>query len=311
MADTTGSDELKLQAMMADTTGSTVTRTPAIRRALRTAGVLVIGAGAVLGGDLFGLRETLLGAATPPPRPVAVSAFSSIGPSGKAEVTVLRSQPWWQGVEQLHGVTGATKASFTINRSAAQWRANWSCQRGRLTVGLAGRATPLIDAACPGSGSALATGLGATQLSVRADGSWKLGVDQQVDVPLVEPPPAAIAAPGTSRVSLGSFYRIDQTGTGRFSIYRLASGKYLLRLTGFYVTPNVDLEIRLSPLKEPRSTREYLSTPAVLVAPLNITAGSLNFVVPGTVDPRRYRSLVIWCPLINSAYAAARLTTAS
>jgi hypothetical protein len=33
----------------------------------------------------------------------------------------------------------------------------------------------------------------------------------------------------------------------------------------------------------------------------------MNFLVPAGVDPSRYRSVVIWCPLITSAYAAATL----
>ena len=149
---------------------------------------------------------------------------------------------------------------------------------------------------------------GTSALSVTADGAWTLRIDQQVDVPLVEPAWASMRAPGTSRLATGSFYRIDQAGIGRVDIYRLTAGDYAMRLTGFYVSPNVDLQIRLSPLPSPRSTHAYLRAPSAFVAPLDITAGSLNFRVPRTVDPSKYRSVVIWCPLINSAYAAATLS---
>jgi len=294
---------------MAETTGSTTAATPVARRALRALGVLAVCAGAVVGGNVFGVRDSLLGSAMPAPKPVAVSPFAPIGPGAKRASTVLRSQPWWQGVAGLQGGSGTTASRFTIEGSAAQWRARWTCQRGHLTVRLAGRAAPLVDAACPGTGTALATQTGDTRISVSAGGPWRLHVDQQVDVPLVEPPLPSMTAPGTSAASTGTFYRMDQTGTGRLSIYRLATGRYVMRLSGFYVTPNVDLEIRLSPLKSPHTTRQYLSAPSVLVAPLDITAGSLNFTVPSTVDPTRYRSVVIWCPLINSAYAAVTLTT--
>ncbi len=116
-----------------------------------------------------------------------------------------------------------------------------------------------------------------------------------------------MTAPGTAVVRAGTFNRIDQTGTGRVAVYRTAAGGYAMRLTDFYVTPNVDLEIRLSPLKAPHSTRQFLATRSVLVAPLDVTTGSLNFIVPRGVDPTLYRSVVIWCPLITSAYAAATL----
>jgi hypothetical protein len=96
-------------------------------------------------------------------------------------------------------------------------------------------------------------------------------------------------------------------GTGTANVYRTADGTHLLRLDRFFVTANVDLELRLSPLEAPRSTEQYLSSPSVWVAPLDVTTGSLNFTLPADVDPSRYRSLVVWCPIINSAYAAATL----
>jgi len=43
------------------------------------------------------------------------------------------------------------------------------------------------------------------------------------------------------------------------------------------------------------------------VAPLEITVGSLNFSLPADIDPMQYKSVVIWCRLIDSAYAAATL----
>jgi len=144
-------------------------------------------------------------------------------------------------------------------------------------------------------------------LAVRADGPWRLQVEQQVDVPLVEPPLPAMAAPGTSTVDSGSLYRIDQVGSGRLTVFRLADGSYALRLDDFFVTANSDLELRLSPLPAPQTTDEFTGSPSVSVAPLDVTAGSLNFAVPKAVDPTQYRSLVIWCERIHSAYAAASL----
>ncbi len=292
---------------MAESTSSTTARTAAARRGLGTFGIVAICASAVVGANLFGLRDDLLGAATPTPKPVAVSPFASIRSTGKRRDTVLRSQPWWQGVDKLQGGNGTSTPSFTIDGSAAQWRASWSCQRGRIIVRVVGRTGPLVDAACPGTGTGFATRTGNTNLSVTAGGAWKLQVDQQVDVPLVERPLPAMTAPGAATVFTGAFYRIDQAGIGRLSIYRLPTGKYALRLASFYVTPNVDLQIRLSPLASPRTTRQFLSAASALVARLDITAGSLNFIVPSAVNPMRYRSMVIWCPLINSAYAAASL----
>jgi hypothetical protein len=238
-----------------------------------------------------------------------VSPFVTVNAHGNQAIkSVLSSQPWWQGVRDLSGATTtSTPAAFTVGSSVSQWRAKWVCQTGRLAVALSGQSHPLIDAGCPGTGTAYVTRTGAMSLRVSAGGPWTIRVAQEVDVPLVEPPLPEMSAPGASAVAAGRFYGIDQKSIGRVVIYRLASGRYALRLSNFYVSPNVDLQIRLDPVRAPHSTHQFLSTRSALVAPLNVTAGSLNFLVPQGLDPTRYQSVVIWCPLIVSAYAAASL----
>lgn len=271
---------------------------------------MVLAASLVVGADLFGAREALSGSATPAPRTAASSrdaAFTAIDTKGSPAKTVLRSQPWWQTVGRLQGVGAKSVPGVRVSGDAIQWRVKWSCRRGRFVLRSPDGAKPLIDAGCAGDTTTLLSGKIEKGLQIEADGPWTARIEQQVDVPLVEPPIPAMSAPDTRTAASGGFYRIDQVGKGRVTIYRLAGARYALRLRDFYVSPNVDLQIRLSPLRAPHSTREYLDAPAKLVAPLDITAGSMNFVLPAGIDPSRYRSVVIWCPLITSAYAAATL----
>ncbi len=271
-------------------------------------GLLVLVASLVVGSDLFGARQELFGSATPPSTPAAFSRVaSSETPAQRATRTRLRSQAWWQKVDSFGGVGATETPAVEIGEDASQWRMKWSCGRGRFVVRVSEGAEPLIDSACGGEKTTVLTAKVEGGLQVEAEGRWKLRVDQQVDVPLVEPPLPAMTEPGTSKVATGGFYRIDQVGKGRMTIYRLQNGRHLLRLSGFYVKPNIDLEIRLSPLRAPHSTREYLSAPSTLAAALDITAGSMNFTIPKGVDPTRFRSVVIWCPIISSAYSAATL----
>ncbi|MDP8932266.1 MAG: DM13 domain-containing protein [Actinomycetota bacterium] len=221
----------------------------------------------------------------------------------------MRSYPWWQKVDTLQGVGAATRP-VTITEGAIQWRVKWSCEQGRLVVEAPAQRRRLVDGPCPGSDVGYSTQPGHISLEIGAEGPWQLQVEQQIDVPLVEPPLPAMTAPGTVQVASGSFYNLDQTGRGRVNIYRLADGSHALRLEEFFVTPNVDLEVRLSPLPAPRNTAEYMSAPSALIARLDATAGSMNFGVPPEVDPAVYRSVVIWCPPVLSAYAAATLTPA-
>jgi hypothetical protein len=286
---------------------------------------LALIASALVGGNAFGLRDRIFGSALPKALPPAVSRAAGVPGSGAtpnpalaptttggaAANTVLRSEPWWQSVVDLQGSGQATEPAFAVDPNAIQWRVTWTCQTGHLTVRAAGRARPVVDAACPGKGLGYATQTGSQIVQVSDDGPWQLHVDQQVDVPLVEPPTAAMTAPGTRPVLTGSLYKIDQSGSGSVTVYRLADGSYALRLDQFFVSPNIDLEIRFSPLPAPHSTDQYTSSsPSDVVAPLDITAGSLNFAVPAGIDPTRYHSVVVWCPLVQSAYAAATLAPA-
>src|SRR5205823_870315 len=125
------------------------------------------------------------------------------------------------------------------DKSAIQWRMRWSCTTGRLVVAVSSQRGSLVDAPCPGKGTAESTHLGPTTARISAAGTWDAQVDQQVDVPLDQPPLPAMRAPDTQTAATGRFYRIDQSATGRATFYRLADGGYALRLDPFYVTPNV------------------------------------------------------------------------
>ena len=289
--------------------------TPRSQQLLSVFGLLAVVASALVGGNLFGTRERLWGSESPEARTAAGSRVADTPvpdsptqttTAGRNE-TVLRSQPWWQGLTTLEGSGSMTARPFTVAEDAVQWRVKWTCETGRLVVRVPNQARPVVDAACPGAETGYGVRKGAVALQVTADGPWSMVVDQQVDVPLNEPPLPVMSAPGTRMVFTGSLYRIDQVGTGTVNIYRTGDGSHVLRLEQFFVTANVDLELRLSPLEAPRSTEQYMNAPSVWVAPLDVTTGSLNFTLPADVDPSRYRSIVVWCPIIDSAYAAATL----
>ena len=292
--------------------GSTAPRS---QRALSVLGLVAVMASALVGGNFLGLRESLWGSESPEARPAAASRdVAGQAPGGPTattaparDETVLRSQPWWQGLTKLEGRGSTTATPFTVSQDALQWRAKWTCETGRLLVRVPGQARPVVDAACPGSDTGYGVRKGAVALDVTADGPWALTVDQQVDLPLNEPPLPVMSAPDTKVLFTGSLYRMDQVGTGTLNIYQTADGRRLLRLDSFFVTANVDLELRFSPLEAPRTTEQFMSTPSVWAAPLDVTTGSLNFTLPPEVDPTRYRSVVVWCPIIDSAYAAATL----
>lgn len=271
-------------------------------------GLLALVFSAVFAGDFFSLRTRLLGSDTPPPRAPAVSRVAEEPDTPVTpEVTLVRSYPWWQELATFEG-EGDDSVSVTIDDAALQWRVTWTCERGAIVVEATEHPEPLVDAACGDGGEAYSTQTGPMTLAVGGDGPWQLAVEQQVDVPLEEQPLPAMTAPSTTVLASGSFYDVDQVGRGTVHVYRFEDGTAAMRLEDFFATPNVDLEVRLSPLAAPQTTEEYLSAPSELVARLDVTAGSMNFLVPATIDLAQFQSVVIWCPPIQSAYAAATLT---
>jgi hypothetical protein len=281
------------------------------RRVLTWVGLLALVATAVLGSNMFSLRDRIFGTATPDPAPPAAGRVAGAAPEDTvaAAPTSLRSSPWWQDVTTLEGTGATTSAPFTIAPGAIQWRVKWTCTSGRLVVRAPKQSKPVVDGACPEGDVGYSVQKGTLSVDVAADGPWRLTVAQQVDVPLVEPPLPAMTAGGTAVAATGSFYNIDKTGTGKATLYRQADGRYSVRLEDFFVSPNVDLELRLSSVEAPHSSQEYASAPSELVAVMDVTAGSVNYTVPADVDPTRFRSIVVWCVPVKSAYAAASLGT--
>lgn len=282
-------------------------------RTLGWVGVVVIVVTAVIGSNVFSVRDRLFGTATPDaaaPAAGRVAAADQVPAVAPAAPTSLRSQPWWQDLRSLDGAGTMAAPAFTVADGAVQWRVTWTCQSGRLQVRSPKQSRPLVDSPCGAGGVGYGAGSGPISLQVTADGPWHLQIAQQLDTPLVEPPLPAMTAPGAAKVSAGAFYNIDKTGTGRVTLYRQADGGYSLRLEDFFVSPTADLELRLSGVEAPKSSEEFMRSPSELVVRLDVTAGSLNYAVPAGVDPTRFRSVVVWCAPVNSAYAAATLGTA-
>lgn len=284
-----------------------------MRRVVPVLGLLVVVAGLVVGGDFFGVRTQLFGEEAPEPREPAVSdqagGDASTTPGSQSddstpEATRVRSQPWWQHLATLEG-PDASATDVDVDEGALQWRLRWECETGSLAVTTGGDG--LVDATCPDRGTEYLTDTGPTSVDVDGEGAWEATVEQQIDVPLEEAPLPEMDAADAQEVARGSFYDIDQTGRGEVVIYRLADDSYALRLDDFFVTPNVDLEIRLSPQERPQTTPEFDKPGSDYVETLEATAGSMNFPVPDDVDPTEAQSVVIWCPPVENAYAAASL----
>jgi hypothetical protein len=212
-----------------------------------------------------------------------------------------RAAPRWETVALLRGSAAASR-EVTISRRAIQWRTRWTCQAGsfRLVVG-----DSTTEARCPEERTTDFIGTGDRRLHIDASRPWRLVVEQEVDTPLREPPLPGMGAETVE--ARGGFYGVERTGRGSAELHRLPSGRYALRLEGFATSANTDLFVWASPATRPRSTRMVLEDSHRTVAPLKSTQGDQNYVLPRRVDPKRVRSIVIWCEPVRIVYAAAAL----
>ena len=279
------------------------------RRALAWMAALAVTFSAVVGSNVFGLRDYFLEPATSDPVPPALGRVADGGAADRsvAAPTSLRSQPWWQEVKTIEGVGAMTAPAFTIADGAIHWRVKGTCQSGQIVVRSPSQASPVVDRPCGGELTGSGVGSGPISLQVTANGPWKLTVAQLIDTPLFEPLTPAMTAPGSKVIASGSLYNIDKTGIGKVTVYEQADGRYSVRLDDFYVTAAADLQLRFSTLAEPRTTEEYLSAKSEFIVVMDVTAGSLNYMVPSGGDPTVYKSVLVWRQPIKSAFAAASL----
>ena len=219
-----------------------------------------------------------------------------------------KAAPRWETVVTLSGAGAQQPPPFTVLPTAIQWRARWSCEAGTLRI-LSDppprRPGPFVDTQCPLTGEAFAITSGPVQLSVEADGPWKVVVDQQLDTPLHEPPLEGLAS---ARVlGQGEFRNVEKDGKGIARLYQLADGARAVRFEDFEVSTNTDLFVWLTDVASPTTTAQIVAGAYWVLGNLKSTIGDQNYLIPPDVPLDRVRSVVIWCDPVKVAYTAAAL----
>ena len=108
----------------------------------------------------------------------------------------------------------------------------------------------------------------------------------------------------------GEFHNADKAGKGTATIYQLANGKRVLRLTDFSVDNGPDLHVRVIAADDAKDTASVAKTDFVELDKLKGNKGSQNYDVPENVDLSKYKAVSIWCNRFSVNFAAAPLTVA-
>jgi hypothetical protein len=244
------------------------------------------------------------------PSSAGADAFTEVSKQPRLTRTARRAAPRWQVVTRLTGDAPATE-SVTIVPGAIQWRARWRCESGEIALAVEPKPRSAAERSggrCPGSGDATWVQTGEQRLRVTASGRWSVVVEQQIDTPIDEPPLAAMQSSRARVLASGSFFDVERTGSGEVRLYRLGDGRLALRMDPFRTSSNTDLFVWLSTARRPKTTAQGVRAQRLgRLIPLKSTIGPQNYVLGRGIDPRRIRSILIWCEPIQIVYTAAAL----
>lgn len=143
---------------------------------------------------------------------------------------------------------------------------------------------------------------------VAGNAFWYLASPLWIDNVVSEELPAALQM---DQVAQGSFRDADRShkGTGNATIFRIATGANVLRLTEFETTNGPDLEVWLVKASNIQSSSDVKASEWLSLGPLKGNIGDQTYIIPEGTDVSAYNSVVIWCEQFGVLFSPADLTS--
>jgi hypothetical protein len=118
---------------------------------------------------------------------------------------------------------------------------------------------------------------------------------------------------GTTNVALvsGRFNSVAHETRGVATIYRLADGQRVLRLSDFATSNGPDVRVYLVAAENATDNEMVKKAGFVELGKLKGTDGDQNYDVPANLDLDKYRAVTIWCRRFSVNFGTAPLTIAS
>jgi hypothetical protein len=112
---------------------------------------------------------------------------------------------------------------------------------------------------------------------------------------------------GSKVLAKGEFHKVEKAGKGTATVYMLADGKRILRLSNFQSDNGPDLHVRLIAADDATDTATTAKAKFVELGKLKGNKGNQNYDLPESVDLSKYRVVSIWCNRFSVNFAAAPL----
>ena len=118
-----------------------------------------------------------------------------------------------------------------------------------------------------------------------------------------------MGAPAT--LVAGSFHSVAHETMGQATVYRLAGGKRVLRLTEFHTSNGPDVQVYLVAAPDASDNATVTKAGFVHLAALKGNQGDQNYELPADLDLGKYRAVTIWCRRFGVNFGTAPLTPVS
>jgi hypothetical protein len=117
--------------------------------------------------------------------------------------------------------------------------------------------------------------------------------------------PEAAASP--TRLVSGSFHSVAHKSSGTATLYKLADGNRVLRLTDFETSNGPDVHVYLVAARDAADNDTVTRSGFIELGSLKGNIGDQNYDLPSDVDLTKYRAVTIWCRRFSVNFATAPL----
>ena len=138
-------------------------------------------------------------------------------------------------------------------------------------------------------------------------GAWyafrpeRLFINQRVN----EQFPTASAA--SNKLAIGQFHSGAHETKGTATVFQLADGKKMLRLTDFATSNGPDVHVYLVAANDAKDNDSVTKAGFVDIGSLKGNIGDQNYDLPANTDIAKYRAVTIWCKRFSVNFGTAPL----
>jgi hypothetical protein len=110
-----------------------------------------------------------------------------------------------------------------------------------------------------------------------------------------------------TRLVSGTFHSVAHKSAGTATVFKLADGNRVLRLTDFETSNGPDVRVYLVAAEDARDSDTVTRSGFIELGSLKGNIGDQNYELPSSIDLTRYRAVTIWCRRFSVNFATAPL----